>query len=151
MSKITKGTRVEFHNGHDVLRGTVVARYVDDPKPGQDPRPDLEETWTVFADSVLVRAPVVGPDGKPQRAAGAPLVKATAAGAIPLLSHTGAQKLGDGGPITADRWVKVINDDGVQTVRPPSSNGNGEPIELVKNGVPVPFRVRARRLQIVTD
>jgi hypothetical protein len=139
---ITRGSRVEFHNGHDVLRGTVVGRYVDDK------RPDMEETWTVFADTVLARRPMLDEHGKPRRAPGKPLVRTTEEGdEVPVLDVDGKQKIGDGGPVTIDTWVKLVNEDGVQSSAYESANGGK--LQLVKDGVPIPFRVRARRMTAV--
>ncbi len=46
-SKVAIGDLVEFENGRDVLRGKVVALYVDPL------RPEMEETWHVLVRSEL--------------------------------------------------------------------------------------------------
>ncbi len=133
-----KGDRIEFENGRDMLRGVVVGKHVDAG------RPDMEETWTVFADSVLKRTDT----GK--RTAGEPLARHDGA---PVLDSKGKQKLGAGEPIYTDEWIRVVDEDGVQACDKDGlalyKNFGGDPLQLVKHGVPVPFRVRARRAKIV--
>jgi hypothetical protein len=129
--KITKGMRVEFENGRDILRGTVASLHAD-PK-----RPEMEETWTVFADTVLKRTDTGQPrfdrDGKP------------------VLDKNGKQKLTDGEPIYQDEWIVLVDENGLQACDDNGvalyQNFAGDPLQLVKHGVPVPFRVRARRLK----
>ena len=134
--KITKGMRVEFENGRDMLRG-VVASLHSDPK-----RPDMEETWTVFADSVLKRTDT----GK--RTDGKPRVDRDGA---PVLDVNGNRKLDAGEPIYADEWVVLVDENGLQACDDNGialyKNFAGDPLQLVKYGVPVPFRVRARRMK----
>jgi hypothetical protein len=97
-----KNDRVEFENGRDVLRGTIVGKHID---PN---RPDMEETWTVFADTVMV-------NGEP----------------IVLVDADGVQACDLSGAALHKNW------------------GGVEPLQLVKHGVPVPFRVRARRMTVL--
>lgn len=137
---ITKGTRVQFECGLDMLRGNVIARYAD-PK-----RPDMEETWTCYADQVLVRKPMLDEQGKQKTQPGKPL---TNANGEQLLDAKGEPKCRPE-PMFTESWVTLVDDDGVQKC---DDEGNarhqsaaGGPLQLVKGGIPVPFRVRARRM-----
>jgi hypothetical protein len=134
--KITKGMRVEFENGRDILRGAVASLH-SDPK-----RPEMEETWTVFADSVLKRTDT----GK--RTEGQPRLDRDG---NPVLDSKGKQKLTDGEPVYADEWIVLVDENGLQACDDNGAavykNFAGDPLQLVKYGVPVPFRVRARRLK----
>ena len=127
---MNKGDRIEFENGRDMLRGTIVAPYVDPM------RPDMEETWTVFADSVLKRTPTgeltpgiprIGRDGQP------------------VIGSNGKPKLTDPQPVYADEWIKIVDGNGQAA----HAGAAGDSLVLVKNGVPVPFRVRARRMKLI--
>ncbi len=142
MTSIKKGARVEFENGLDTLRGVVVGKHID-PK-----RPDMEETWTVFADSVLDETPALD-DGKPMMEPGEPRIGRDGA---PVIDSKGNPKL-TSVPVIYKEWVALVNEDGVQAV---DHDGvalhwgkGGAPLQLVKNGVPVPFRVRARRMTVL--
>lgn len=130
--KITKGMRIRFENGSDILEGTVIGKFVDST------RPDMEETWTVFADSVLVKEPTgeLAP-GQPRKDRNGD----------PVLDAKGQPKLTAPTPVVAEKWLRLVDDDGVQTIEHP--NFAGDPLQLVKHGVPVPFRVRARRMTVV--
>jgi hypothetical protein len=136
--KITKGMRVEFENGRDTLRGTVASLH-SDPK-----RPDMEETWTVFADSVLKRTDT----GK--RTEGGPLLDRDGK---PRVDLRGKPKFDSGEPIYHDEWIKLVDDSGLQACDENGialhKNFAGDPLQLVKHGVPVPFRVRARRMKLL--
>lgn len=133
--KITKGVRVEFENGRDMLRGTVASLH-SDPK-----RPEMEETWTVFADSVLVKEP----DGhKP----GDVLLDREG---NPRLDSKGNAKQSAPTPVFKETWLQLVDENGLQACDENGialhKNFAGDPLQLVKHGVPVPFRVRARRLK----
>jgi len=136
MTAPKKGDRVQFDNGHDTLRGVLVGRHVD-PK-----RPEMEETWTVFADSVLKRTPTG------QRAPGHPRIDRDGG---PVLNAVGERKYTAGEPIYTEEWIELVNADGVQACDHDGvaiyKNFAGDPLQLVKYGVPVPFRVRVRRMK----
>ncbi len=142
--KITKGMRVQFENGRDTLRGTVASLH-SDPK-----RPDMEETWTVFADSVLKRTRMLTDDGYPASGPGKPSLDRDGK---PRLDLRGQPKLTDGEPIYQDEWITLVDENGLQECDEDGvalyKNFAGDPLQLVKHGVPVPFRVRARRMTAV--
>lgn len=139
-----KGDRVQFENGLDVLRGVIVGKHVD---PN---RPDMEETWTVFADTVLVKTPILGPDGEHARGTGEP--RSDRHG-NPVVDAKGNAKLTAGEPLYSTEWLVLVDDDGVQACdkdgRALHKNFAGDPLQLAKHGVPVPFRVRARRMTVL--
>src|SRR5690349_3123977 len=97
--KITRGMRVQFENGRDTLRGTVAALYTDAN------RPDMEETWTVFADSVLERTDTG------ERTEGKPLLDRDGK---PRLDLRGNPKLSAGEPIHDERWITLVDENGQQ-------------------------------------
>lgn len=137
-----KGRRIEFENGRDVLRGTVISKFVDSK------RPDMEETWTVFCDSVLFKEPVVTADGHPATES----VEIRRRDGTPVLDKNGEPKR-MAVPVFKETWIVLVDADGNQPCdadgRALYKNFGGEPLQLVKNGVPVPFRVRRRRMKEV--
>lgn len=142
MSNIVKGARIQFENGRDVLRGTVVAKYVD-PK-----RPTMEETWTCYADQVLVRVPKLDEHGDQVTQPGELLTH----GSLPITNVSGKQKR-QALPAFTESWATVVDADGVQACDSEGQalhqSASGGPLQLVKSGLPIPFRVRARRMTVL--
>ncbi len=88
-------------------------------------------------------------DGKPMMEPGEPRIGRDGA---PVIDSKGNPKL-TSVPVIYKEWVALVNEDGVQAV---DHDGvalhwgkGGAPLQLVKNGVPVPFRVRARRMTVL--
>lgn len=115
---IKKFDRVEFENGQTLCRGTVIAPYTDSQ------RPDMEETWIVNPDQVMLPVFEIQ-DSKDHQ--DKPIKKKV------LVRHD---------------VLQIVNDDGVQTK---TFLVGGEPLLFVKDGSPNPFRVRARRMKVVGE
>jgi len=152
MTTITRGLRVQFENGLDVLRGYIVGRYIDGSLPS------MEETWTCYADQVRVRLPLFhGKDGKgpPVMIAGPQRRNRNGDAIVNMRGYPKVDMIQQ----TAERWLTLVDPDGVQACDASGAAIHlatsgiigvpGDPLQLVRNGVPVPFRVRLRRMVIL--